>query len=450
MRIAMMGTGYVGLVTGACLADGGHEVVCVDMSAERIAALRKGEIPIYEPGLPELVARNAGSGRLSFTQDGRAAVAGARIVFIAVGTPSRRGDGQADLSHVYAAAREIAASVTGYTVVVTKSTVPVGEGDAVERIIRQANPAADISVVSNPEFMREGAAIADFKQPDRIVVGTDDARAREVMAELYRPLFRDRAPMMFTARRAAELIKYAANAYLAMKVTFINEMADLCEAVGVDVEDVARGIGSDARIGSQFLHAGPGYGGSCLPKDTAALIRTARDNGRPLELVEAAAAANEKRKRAMGKRIVAAAEGSVRGKRIAVLGLTFKPDTDDVRESPAFAIIGTLLANGALVSAYDPQGMENARAEIGGVALAASAYEAATGAEVTAIVTEWDEFRGLDLARLKQVMARPVLVDFRNIYDPQEITRAGFRYVPVGRPWPPVPALIRRAAPSSS
>jgi UDPglucose 6-dehydrogenase len=436
MRVAMVGAGYVGLVSGACFADFGHTVACVDTDPARIAALERGEMPIYEPGLADLVAGNVGAGRLTFTTDLASAMRGAEAVFIAVGTPSRRGDGHADLTYVYRAARAIAAEIDGFTVVVTKSTVPVGTGDEVERIIREARPGADIAVVSNPEFLREGAAIADFKRPDRIVIGTDDERAKQVMAELYRPLYLNQAPILTTSRRTAELTKYAANAFLATKITFINEMADLCEAVGANVQEVARGIGLDNRIGGKFLHAGPGYGGSCFPKDTMALIKTAQDAGTPSRIVETVAAVNDQRKRAMGRRVIAACGGQVRGKTIAVLGLTFKPNTDDMREAPAIAIITALQDAGARVRAYDPQGMAQARLVLEEIDYAADPYACAEAADALVIVTEWDAFRALDLARLGREMRHPVLVDLRNVYRPEEATRHGFAYAGVGRPRP--------------
>lgn len=432
MRIVMVGSGYVGLVSGACFADFGHSVVCVDKAAEKIESLKQGRIPIFEPGLDELVATNAKSGRLSFTTELAPAVADADVVFIAVGTPSRRGDGHADLGYVHGAAREIAEAIKGFTVVVTKSTVPVGTGDEVERIIRETNPDADFAVVSNPEFLREGAAIEDFKRPDRIVVGLSDERAREVMTEVYRPLYLNQAPLMFTSRRSSELIKYAANAFLAMKITFINEMADLCEKVDADVQDVSRGIGLDGRIGSKFLHAGPGYGGSCFPKDTLALVKTAQDYESPVRLIETTVAINDNRKRAMGRKVIAAARGDVRGKKVAILGLTFKPNTDDMRDSPAIAIVQTLQDAGAIVSGYDPEGMENAR-QMMDIDFAEGPYQAADGAEIAVLVTEWNEFRALDLDRLKAVMKDPVLVDLRNVYRAQEVLSQGFTYHSLGK-----------------
>jgi UDPglucose 6-dehydrogenase len=430
----MIGTGYVGLVSGACFADFGHQVTCVDKDADKIASLRRGEIPIFEPGLDALVAANVKAGRLDFTTDLAAPVAGAEAVFIAVGTPSRRGDGHADLSYVYAAAREIAAALVKFTVVVTKSTVPVGTGDEVERLIHEANPSADVVVASNPEFLREGAAIRDFKFPDRIVIGTSDERARKVLGDVYRPLSLNQAPLMFTARRTAELIKYAANAFLATKITFINEIADLAEKVGADVQEVARGIGLDNRIGTKFLHAGPGFGGSCFPKDNLALIKTGQDHAAPLRLVETVAAVNDQRKRVMARKVAAALGGQLREKCIAVLGLTFKPNTDDMRDAPSIALITALHDMGARVRAYDPAGMEQARALLGAVAYCEDAYTCAEGADALVIVTEWEQFRALDLARLKKIMACPVVVDLRNIYRPDEMARHGFTYVGVGRP----------------
>ena len=434
MRITMIGSGYVGLVSGVCFADFGHDVICVDKDVNKIDALRRGEIPIFEPGLEQLVADNVRAGRLSFTTEVETSVADSDVVFIAVGTPSRRGDGHADLSYVYAAAREIAQHVNGFTVIVTKSTVPVGTGDEVERIIRETNPQADVAVVSNPEFLREGAAIEDFKRPDRIVIGLNDDRARGVMTEVYRPLYLNQAPLLFTARRTSELIKYAANAFLAMKITFINEMADLCEKVGANVQEVSRGIGLDGRIGAKFLHAGPGYGGSCFPKDTLALAKTAQDFDAPVRLIETTISINDNRKRAMGRKVIAAMGGDIRGKSIAVLGLTFKPNTDDMRDSPAISIIQTLQDAGASVSGYDPEGMGNARLVIDNIAYADDAYSAARGADALVIVTEWNQFRALDFARLKSVMKSPVLVDLRNIYRHDEVTKHGFAYTSIGRP----------------
>jgi UDPglucose 6-dehydrogenase len=433
MRVAMIGSGYVGLVSGACFADFGHHVTCVDKNAGKIAALNRGEMPIYEPGLAELVASNLKGGRIVFTTDLAAAVSDADAVFIAVGTPSRRGDGHADLTYVREAAREVAAELTGFTAVVMKSTVPVGTGDEVERIIREARPDADVVVVSNPEFLREGAAIRDFKHPDRIVVGSDDSRAREVMIELYRPLYLNAAPILHTDRRTAELIKYAANAFLATKITFINEIADLCEKVGADVQQVARGIGLDNRIGAKFLHAGPGFGGSCFPKDAQALIKTAQDQGTPLRIVETTVAVNDVRKRAMARKVADAVGGEVRGKTVAVLGLTFKPNTDDMREAPSIALITALQDMGAKIRAYDPAGMAQAELVLADIVYCDGPYSCAEGAGALVIVTEWEQFRALDFERLKAVMAEPVLIDLRNVYQPDEVARRGFRYRSVGR-----------------
>jgi len=433
MRIAMIGTGYVGLVSGACFADFGHQVTCVDKDAEKIAALRRGEIPIFEPGLDTLVATNVKAKRLDFTTDLSAPVAEADGVFIAVGTPSRRGDGHADLSYVYAAAREIASALSGFTVVVNKSTVPVGTGDEVERLIREANPQADVEVASNPEFLREGAAIRDFKFPDRIVIGTSDERARKVMAEIYRPLSLNQGPLMFTARRTAELIKYAANAFLATKITFINEIADLSEKVGADVQEVARGIGLDNRIGAKFLHAGPGYGGSCFPKDTRALIKIAQDYDVQLRIVEATLSVNDIRKRAMARKVANAVGASLRGKTIAVLGLTFKPDTDDMREAPSIPLVTGLLDMGARVRAHDPVGMEQARKELPEIEYCDDPYLCAKGADALVLVTEWVQYRAMDLERLRREMAQPVIVDLRNIYRLDEMEAHGFTYESVGR-----------------
>jgi UDPglucose 6-dehydrogenase len=434
MRVAMIGTGYVGLVSGACFADFGHQVVCVDKDNSKIAALERGEIPIYEPGLDDLVKGNVKAGRLKFSGDLAGAVAGADAVFIAVGTPSRRGDGHADLSYVFGAAREIAGALEGFTVVITKSTVPVGTGDEVERIIRETRPDCECAVVSNPEFLREGAAIRDFKLPDRIVVGAGEGPAREVMNELYRPLYLNRSPILFTDRRTAELVKYAANAFLATKITFINEIADLAEKVGADVQEIARGIGLDNRIGAKFLHAGPGFGGSCFPKDTLALLKTGQDHGAPLRIVEAVVGVNDTRKRAMARKVAAALGGEVRRKTIAVLGLTFKPNTDDMREAPSIPLITALQDMGAVVRAYDPIGMEQAKNHIDNVVFCTDAYDCAKGASALVIVTEWEQFRALDFRRLKEAMAQPVLVDLRNIYSAEEVARHGFAYESVGRP----------------
>ena len=432
MRIAMIGTGYVGLVSGACFADFGHVVTCIDKDASKIERLNAGEMPIFEPGLDALVAANVKAERLDFTLEGAEAIAKADAIFIAVGTPSRRGDGHADLSYVYAAAEEIAGQIEGFTVIVTKSTVPVGTGDEIEAIIRRVRPNAQFAVVSNPEFLREGAAIADFKRPDRVVVGTEDERAREVMREVYRPLFLNETPIVFTARRTSELIKYAANAFLAMKITFINEMADLCEAVDADVQQVARGIGLDNRIGSKFLHAGPGYGGSCFPKDTIALVRTAEQAGSPVRLIETTVQVNEARKKAMATKIIAALGGSVQGQTIGVLGLTFKPNTDDMRDAPSLEILPALIAAGARVSAYDPEDHE-ARRMLTGVDFKTGPYDVAEGADAVVILTEWDQFRALDLDRMRLLMKTPTLIDLRNVYRPEDMKKRGFEYHSVGR-----------------
>ncbi|WP_294256430.1 UDP-glucose/GDP-mannose dehydrogenase family protein [uncultured Sphingomonas sp.] len=435
MRIAMIGTGYVGLVSGACFSDFGHEVVCVDKDARKIELLHQNVMPIYEPGLDALVASNVKAGRLSFTTDLAEGVKDADAVFIAVGTPSRRGDGHADLSYVFAAAREIAENLTKPSVIVTKSTVPVGTGDEVERIIAEVAPNSGAKVVSNPEFLREGAAIEDFKRPDRVVVGTDDEFARQVMREIYRPLsLNQSAPVLFTGRRTSELIKYAANAFLAVKITFINEIADLCEQVGADVQEVSRGIGMDNRIGGKFLHAGPGYGGSCFPKDTLALMKTAADNETPLRIVEATVQVNDARKRAMGRKVIKAMGGDVRGKTVGILGLTFKPNTDDMRDAPSLSIIAALQDAGATVKAYDPEGVEQASKMLTDVAFVENPYAAAEGSDALVIVTEWDAFRALDLTRIKNSLNSPVLVDLRNIYPPAELERAGLRYTGVGKP----------------
>ena len=437
MKITMIGSGYVGLVSGACFSDFGHDVICVDKDAAKIDALKAGRMPIYEPGLDQLVASNVAAGRLTFTTDLKEAVAGADAVFIAVGTPSRRGDGHADLTYVFDATREIAAAVTGPTVVVTKSTVPVGTGDKVEEILRAERPDVAIAVVSNPEFLREGAAIGDFKRPDRIVIGSEDSndgeRARAVMRDVYRPLYLNESPILFVGRRTSELTKYAANAFLATKITFINEIADLCEAVGANVQDVSRGIGLDNRIGSKFLHAGPGYGGSCFPKDTLALLKTAEDFEAPVHIVEAVVKVNDSRKRAMGRKIIHALNDDAKGKTVAVLGLTFKPNTDDMRDAPSLAIVQSLLDAGATVRAYDPEGMDAAKAMMPDITYCANAYEAAAGADAVTIVTEWDTFRALDLKRLAGAMAGNVMVDLRNVYRPEDVKKAGFAYSSVGR-----------------
>lgn len=433
MRVTMIGTGYVGLVSGACFADFGHEVVCVDKDEKKIARLGAGEIPIYEPGLEALVAENVKAGRLSFSLD-LSSVPTSDAVFIAVGTPSRRGDGFADLSYVYKAAEEIAAVIDGYTVVVTKSTVPVGTGSEVENIIAKTNPSADFSVASNPEFLREGAAIDDFKRPDRVVVGAEDERAVKVMRELYRPLYLNETPIVVTNRATSELIKYAANAFLATKITFINEVADLCEAVGANVQEVARGIGLDGRIGSKFLNAGPGYGGSCFPKDTLALVRTAQTHNTPMKIVESVVAINDNRKVKMAERVIEACDGSVDGKKIAVLGLTFKPNTDDMRDAPSLDIVPALLKAGAQVAAFDPAGMDEAATLMDGIDFVAGAYEAIEGADAVVIITEWDAFRALDIARIKSLMKTPIMIDLRNIYRAEEMCEAGFIYSSIGRP----------------
>jgi UDPglucose 6-dehydrogenase len=442
MRIAMIGTGYVGLVSGACLSEFGHNVICIDKDAGKVAALRKGEIPIFEPGLDEVVAANVKAGRLAFDTDMAKAVSAAEAVFIAVGTPSRRGDGHADLTYVFQAAEELATHLADYTVVVTKSTVPVGTSRKVKDVIRRAQPHAEFDVCSNPEFLREGSAIEDFRRPDRVIVGCDSERAHDVMREIYRPLYLHETPILFTSPESSELIKYAANAFLATKITFINEMAELCERVGADVQDVSRGIGLDGRIGSKFLHAGPGFGGSCFPKDTLALMRTAQESGAPAYVVEAVVSVNEKRKIAMADKIERAF-GGVKGKTIAVLGLTFKPNTDDMREAPSLVIVPRLQAAGATIRAYDPEGAKEAR-NLLNVALCKSAYDALEGADGVVILTEWNEFRALDMARVKSLLKRPLMVDLRNIYRPAQMAAAGFNYVSVGR------AAVGAAASSSS
>jgi UDPglucose 6-dehydrogenase len=429
----MVGTGYVGLVSGACFADFGHQVICVDKDVGKIDRLHQGIMPIFEPGLEDLVASNVKAGRLSFTTDLSEAVKEADTVFIAVGTPSRRGDGHADLSYVEQAAREIAEHMQGYTVVVNKSTVPVGTGDLVQSIMTEVNPKGDFSVVSNPEFLREGAAIGDFKRPDRVVVGTEDERARQVMRELYRPLFLNETPILFTDRRTSELIKYAANAFLAVKIAYINEMADLCEQVGANVQEVARGIGLDNRIGKKFLNAGPGYGGSCFPKDTLALMRTAQESHAPVTIVEATVASNTNRKKRMAGKIIEACGGDVAGKTIGILGLTFKPNTDDMRDSPSLDIVPALLAAGAKVRAYDPEGMEEAKKELTGIEMVGGPYEVADNADAIVILTEWDQFRALDFERIATQMRKPVMVDLRNIYNPEDLRQDGFTYVSIGR-----------------
>ena len=434
MRVAMIGAGYVGLVSGACLADFGHTVVCVDNDSGKVAGLKRGEMPIFEPGLAELVAKNVKENRLAFTTELPAAVQASEVVFIAVGTPSRRGDGHADLSYVFKAAEQIADVLDGYKVIITKSTVPVGTGDEVERIITERRPDAQFAVASNPEFLREGAAINDFKHPDRIVIGTDDDRARQVIADIYRPLFLNQAPIMFADRRTAELIKYAANAFLATKITFINEIADLCEQTGANVQEVARGIGLDNRIGTKFLNAGPGYGGSCFPKDALALLKTAHDFGVPSRIVETVASVNEQRKRGMARKVIAACGGSIRGCTIAVLGLTFKPNTDDMREAPSIALITALRDAGAKVRAYDPVGMKQARSVLESIEYADNPYSCIESADALVIVTEWEPFRALDLDRVKALLKKPVVVDLRNVYRPEDMQRRGFIYHSIGRP----------------
>ena len=433
MKIVMVGAGYVGLVSGACFSEFGVEVVCVDNDEAKIERLGLGEIPIYEPGLEDLVRANVEAGRLTFTKELGASVAEADAVFIAVGTPARRGDGHADLSYVYAAAREIAVALKGYTVVIIKSTVPVGTGREVARIFAQTNPDADVDVCSNPEFLREGAAINDFMRPDRVVVGAESERARDVVRRLYSPLSLIETPLLFTTLETAELTKYACNSFLATKITFINAMADLCEKVGADVHDIARGIGLDGRIGRKFLHPGPGYGGSCFPKDTIALVRTAQEYGAPQTIIETVIEANRLRKLAMIDKIVEACGGSVSGKAIAVLGVTFKPNTDDMRDAPALVILPALLEAGAAVRAFDPAGMAEARREIAGIEWCDDTYSVMAGADALVILTEWNEFRALDLERVKQLMAAPVMIDLRNVYDPETMAREGFRYVCVGR-----------------
>ena len=434
MRVAMIGTGYVGLVSGACFADFGHVVTCVDKDKSKIDRLHDGEIPIFEPGLDALVAKNVKQERLFFTTEAKDAIAQADAVFIAVGTPSRRGDGHADLSYVYGAAEEIAALMDGFTVVVTKSTVPVGTGDEVEAIIRKTNPDAKFAVVSNPEFLREGAAIDDFKRPDRVVVGTDSEEARGVMRELYRPLFLNETPILFTSRRTSELIKYAANAFLAVKITFINEMADLCEKVGANVQEVSRGIGLDNRIGKKFLNAGPGYGGSCFPKDTLALTKTAKDHDSPVRIVDTVVEVNAARKRAMADKIITAMGGDVSGKTIGVLGLAFKPNTDDMRDAPALDILPALTAAGATVKAFDPESMDEAKELMDDITFTNNAWEALDGADAMVLITEWDQFRALDLERLKSTLTSPIVVDLRNVYSPADMKARGFEYTSIGRP----------------
>jgi UDPglucose 6-dehydrogenase len=433
VRVTMIGTGYVGLVSGACFADFGHDVICVDKDAAKIDRLHQGIMPIFEPGLEDLVGANVKAGRLSFTTDITDAVRGADAVFIAVGTPSRRGDGHADLSYVEAAAREIGEVMDGFTIVVNKSTVPVGTGDMVEDIIRQTRPDGDFAVVSNPEFLREGAAISDFKRPDRVVVGTEDERARQVIRELYRPLYLNETPIVFTDRRTSELIKYAANAFLAVKIAYINEMADLCEKVGANVQEVARGIGLDNRIGKKFLNAGPGYGGSCFPKDTIALVKTAQDSGAPVTIVEATVAANKARKLNMASRVISACGGDVKGKTIGILGLAFKPNTDDMRDAPSLDIIPALIDAGAHIKAYDPESMEDSKHLLSGISYCDGPYQVAEKADAIVVLTEWDQFRALDFERISKLMTTKIVVDLRNIYNPDEMREDGFHYVSIGR-----------------
>jgi len=440
MRIAIVGTGYVGLVSGTCFSEFGVDTVCVDNDPAKIECLQRGEIPIYEPGLDELVAKNVRAGRLSFSGDLKAAVNGADAVFIAVGTPSRRGDGHADLSYVFGAAEEIAAGLTGYAVIVTKSTVPVGTGREVERIIRRCRPEARFDIASNPEFLREGSAIEDFLRPDRVVIGAESDAAREVMRRLYRPLYLIETPIVMTSLETAELIKYAANSFLATKITFINEIADLCEKVGADVHDVARGIGLDGRIGRKFLHAGPGYGGSCFPKDTLALVRTAQTYGAPLRIIETVVEVNDRRKKGMAERIIAACGGSVEGLTIAVLGVTFKPNTDDMRDSPSLDIIPALQRAGATVRAFDPAGMAEAAKLLPEVVWGTDAYSVLTEADALVVLTEWNEFRALDPRTIKRLLNRPIMIDLRNVYKPEEMIAAGFAYSSIGRPQS-VPAI---------
>ena len=433
MRIAVIGTGYVGLVSGACFSEFGVSVTCVDKDVAKIERLNRGEIPIYEPGLDELVTSNERAGRLSFTTDLPAAVAGADAVFIAVGTPSRRGDGHADLSYVFGAAEEIARALTGYAVVVNKSTVPVGTGRKVAEILRRVRPEGTFDVVSNPEFLREGSAIGDFMRPDRVVIGAESDRAREIMRALYRPLYLIETPIVFTAIETSELIKYASNCFLATKISFINEIADLCEKVGADVQDVAKGIGLDGRIGPKFLHAGPGYGGSCFPKDCLALVRTAQEAGAPVSIVEQVVSVNDARKRKMAEKITKACGGSIAGKTLAVLGLTFKPNTDDMRDAPSLTILPALQEAGAVIRAFDPEGMDEARPLLPGIAFSANAYEAMEGADAVVLLTEWNEFRALDLERMKGLLKSPTLIDLRNVYKPAEMAAAGFFYFSLGR-----------------
>ncbi len=447
MHVAVIGTGYVGLVSGACFSEFGVSVVCVDKDAAKIARLQRGEMPIYEPGLDQLVESNVRAGRLSFSTDATAAIAGADAIFIAVGTPSRRGDGHADLSYVFGAAEEIAAALNGYAVIVTKSTVPVGTGRKVEAILRKARPGGGFDVVSNPEFLREGAAIEDFMRPDRVVIGTDSERAREVMRALYRPLFLIETPMLFTSIETAELIKYAANSFLATKITFINEIADLCERLGADVQDVAKGIGLDGRIGRKFLHAGPGYGGSCFPKDCLALVRTAQEAKAPLSIVETVVRVNDDRKMHMADKVIQACGGTVAGKTVAVLGLTFKPNTDDMRDSPSLAILPALQRAGARIRAFDPEGLAEAKKLMPDLTYCGNSYETMAGADALVLITEWNEFRALDLDRVKALLKTPTVIDLRNIYKPAEMAAAGFFYFSVGRASPELtPAQLRNLA----
>ena len=447
MRIAVIGSGYVGLVSGACFSEFGVEVICVDLDADKIARLTRGEMPIYEPGLDQLVATNVAAKRLSFTTDLAGAVKKSDAVFIAVGTPSRRGDGHADLSYVFGAAEQVARAIDGYTVIVTKSTVPVGTGRKVAEIVKKTRPDAQFDVVSNPEFLREGSAIGDFMRPDRVVIGAESERAQAVMRELYRPLFLSETPILFTTIETAELTKYAANSFLATKISFINEIADLCEKVGADVQDVAKGIGLDGRIGRKFLHAGPGYGGSCFPKDCLALVKTAQEAGSPISIIEAVIDVNDRRKEAMAARVIRACGGSVAGKTLAILGVTFKPNTDDMRDSPSLVIVPELQKAGATIRAFDPEGMKEAAKMMQGVNFCANAYDAMTGADALVIVTEWNEFRALDLARVKSLLRAPTVIDLRNIYKPEDMSAAGFYYVSVGRvPTEPSETRERRGA----
>lgn len=433
MRISIVGAGYVGLVSGVCLSSFGHDVTCIDNSSEKIDMLNSGKVPIYEPGLEELMAENVALGRLHFTSDLPASVSNADAIFIAVGTPSRNGDGHADLQYVNAVVADVAKALNGYTVIITKSTVPVGTGDEIERIVQQANPDADFSVVSNPEFLREGAAIRDFLEPDRVLIGAEDPRAIEVVQDIYKPLDPDLHPLVITSRRTAELTKYAANAFLAVKLAYINEIADLCEQVGADVQHVSLGIGLDSRIGKKFLNAGPGYGGSCFPKDTLALLRTAQDHDSPIRVIETIVGINETRKRAMARKIERAIGGELRGKTIGILGLTFKPNTDDIRESPALTIIQALLDKGAIVKAHDPAGMDAARSAMPEIEYSDSIQATARDSDALVIITDWDDFKSLDFEDLREVMKSPVLVDLRNLYNPAQVRELGFTYHSIGR-----------------